>query len=307
MKVDLNNLGDRKFLVVQKVHTVAAFKEMDKTQEFQKLTGHESRMVLAYVIDTNSPAMVVFSNMRSNDITNQFGRQMCPQNFLHVFDTLVKKDRKVDNMKVIERMCKHSRTGPNEITSVLKLCKWSPDRFRCLIDALEVFEVYETRDVSRSGRYGTLLARGEKLSMTNTLFNQLGKCEEKYFLKHSEKVVSGEISLKNLIDENILIIEVRKVASVLSQITGYQSVEKLSRRYPGKFDFEALTAYVGAEVKDGKLNQKAIELERHYQNVKTFSLKSISSPVNFVEISSCDEMSESGSLHVHHQVCPEYS
>jgi len=228
---------------------------MDKTQEFQKLTGHESRMVLAYVIDTNSPAMVVFSNMRSNDITNQFGRKMCPQNFLHVFDTLVKKDKKVDNMKVIERMCKHSRTGPNEITSVLKLCKWSPDGFRCLIDALEVFEVYETRDVSRSGRYGTLLARGEKLSMTNTLFNQLGKCEEKYFLKHSEKVVSGEISLKNLIDENILIIEVRKVASVLSQITGYQSVEKLSRRYPGKFDFEALTAYVGAEVKDGKLNQ----------------------------------------------------
>ena len=110
------------------------------------------------------------------------------------------------------------------------------------------------------------------------------------FLQNSEKVVSGEISLKDLIEENMLIIEVRKVGSVLSQITGYQSVEKLSRKYPGKFDFEALTAYVGAEVKDGKLNQKAIELERHYQNVKRFPLKSIPNPVKFIEISSCDEL-----------------
>ena len=135
----LDNCEEMKYFVVQKVHTVSAFKEMDKLGEFNKLFGHHDRKVLAYIVKTNSPALVHFGNMRANEISSQYASKMCPQNLLHVFASLEKKmEKDIGNKKAVERMAKHSRTGPTEITSVLKLCSWSTEGFRSLISVIEV-------------------------------------------------------------------------------------------------------------------------------------------------------------------------
>ena len=290
-EIDLDNCDDRKYFVVQKVHLISAYKEMDKLGEFEKLFGHHHRKVLAYIINTNSPALVHFSNMRSNEILSQYASKMCPQNLLHVFASLEKKmDKDIGNKKVVERMAKHSRTGPAEITSVMKLCSWSTEGFRSLISVIEVYEVFETRDVTKKGRYGALLANGEKLRMSNSLFNSLAKCDEKFFQENAHQVISGDISLQSLIEENLLRNEIKKISGILSQISGYQSTEKLARKYPNKFEPKVLKAYIGAEIKDGKFNQKALELLHYYEKVLKYPSKEITSPVQFREFGTMDEL-----------------
>ena len=70
----------------------------------------------------------------------------------------------------------------------MKLCSWSTEGFRSLISVIEVYEVFETRDVTKKGRYGALLANGEKLRMSNSLFNSLAKCDEKFFQDTLERI-----------------------------------------------------------------------------------------------------------------------
>ena len=266
-EIDMGNVEEVEFQVVQKVHTLCAFKEMDKTNEFEMLPGHASRNVLVYVINTNSPALVYYGNARANDIAKQHVRTLRPQDLIQVFKSLSDKDGSVNGLKVIERMAKHFRVGINETTSLLKICKWSSLALKCMIDMLEVFEVYETLDVKQGGRYTILLQRGEKLSMANSLLNSLAKCEETFVREHFQAVISKEISLQDLVNNYMHEVEIRKAAAVLSQISGYKSIEQLNLKYGNKFDNEALADYIGAEILMDKMNTQAKLLKKYYNNI----------------------------------------
>ena len=50
---------------------------MDETGDFKNLIGHNNGLILACVIDTNSPSMILFSNLRNNETTSQFAEQVC--------------------------------------------------------------------------------------------------------------------------------------------------------------------------------------------------------------------------------------
>ena len=201
-KFDMKNVENEKFTVVQKIHLLSAFKQMDRTNEFEKLAGHAARNVLVYIINTNSPALVHYGNARANDIAKQHLRTLRPQDLLQIFKSLSDKDGSVNGIKVIERMARHFRVGINETTSLLKLCKWSSSALKCVLDVLEQFEVYETNDVKMSGRITLLLQRGEKLTMANSLFNSLARCEELYVKEHFKSVIFKEISLQQLVKES---------------------------------------------------------------------------------------------------------
>ena len=266
-KVDVNNLETREFFVIQKVHTLMAFKELDKLEEFKNLVGHQGREVLAYVIDTNSTAMMLFSNLRSNEIDSRFVSETCPQQLLSVFHTLRKKDPESDNLKTVERMAKHCRIGPNETYSILKLCKWSVSGMTILLKNIEKYEVYETRDVNFTSRLSDSLSKGKKLKVPNSLFNKLARCDEEFYVRNCFKVTSGELSIRELVDENMRVLDVDKVVSVLNQLSGYQGIERLNTLYPTKFSIEILENFVGADIKCGKKNQKCMELDKHYNKV----------------------------------------
>ena len=79
ISLDLKNVGKTRFLAVQKLHTLQAFKEMEKAGDFSQLTGHKSKTVLCYVLKTNKPELVLYGNMRSNEISSQFCRKTRPQ------------------------------------------------------------------------------------------------------------------------------------------------------------------------------------------------------------------------------------
>ena len=48
--LDLNNVSNRKFLVIQKLHTFSALCELDRKGKFKDLVGHSDRTIMCYVI-----------------------------------------------------------------------------------------------------------------------------------------------------------------------------------------------------------------------------------------------------------------
>ena len=276
---------------MQKIHTYCAYKELDKCGQFEKMSGHKEKKVLCFVVNTSSVALMRYGNIRANDISQKFARKTYPQDLLHVYETLVLKDSTVNSMKVIERMTKLGRVGPNEATSLRKICKWSLPAFRCLMEVVKTFEAYETLDVKSSGNAGNI-SRGEKHCMTNAVFNNLGKVEESYFKENYHQVLSKKISLKTLVDGNIKIKEVEKVYGALGQISGFQTVQALKERFPGKFDQGLVEKFTGAEVLGEKKNLKAKLLEKYYIGVTKQGSSNVESelPVEFVKVESLDDL-----------------
>ena len=290
-RIDVSNLQNQKFVVVQKVHTFSAFLELDKTGEFQKLIGHKSREVLAWIIKTNSPAVTHLANVRCNGIENEFAQPFYPQDLLHIFSSLQAKDSSSNNLKTIERIAKHSRVGYNETTAILKLCKWTPETFTLLIKALELYEGFETLDVTSSGKYGKMLSEGKKLRLTNTLLIQLSKCSETHFSNEYNKLVKMEVSLKNIVEKYLEEVALKKTFSVLSQLAGFESVETICRNFPDKFSNDVMKNFIGADMIDGKKNQKCLELEKYFNDTKAAPDRQVEASVRLINIDSFSVLS----------------
>ena len=287
---DLSNVGELKFMVVQKIHTFLAFEELSKKGEFRKLTGHSSGTVMCCVLNTNSSALIHYGSIRGNEIASKYARRTYPQDLLHVFDSLVKKETRVGALKVVERMSKLSRVGPDESCSIRKLCQWSEVGFSVLMEVINKFEDYETCDLkSASGNVGSI-ARCEKQKMTNAVFNKLAKCDEKHFIRESDKVMTGTISLKSVIEEYQTVVEIEKVFTVLSQLSGFVNKSQILMQYPGKFENAILSKFIGAEIKDGKKNDQASLLSDYWDKSIKKNLDEYVDPVSFEEIDETKEL-----------------
>ena len=173
--VDLKNSSNRKFYCIQKIHTLEAFKSLDKDGKFESLVSHSDRTVVAFVVKTDNSEVVHYGHIRPDAIESNFLKKFQPQQLLHIFSSLTEEGN-VNAFKAIDRMCKLCRVGPNEATSIRKLCKWSKDGFKELIKVLVFFENYESLDVKASGHQGRLF-RGEKMPVSNKLINKLSKVD----------------------------------------------------------------------------------------------------------------------------------
>ena len=265
--VDLSDVDNEKFYCIQKIHTLEAFHKLDKDGgKFEGLTSHGERKVICYVIKTVSSELVHYGHLRPTSIENNFMKKIYPQHILHVFQSLA-VDGNVNACKVVERISRLCRFGANEAASISKLCRWSKEAFSALIRVLQLYEKYETLDVGPSGHQGRL-ARGEKMPMTNKLFNQLGKTDESYFIKGFEKVLAKDISLKYLVEQYGIIISLEKVVAVLSVLAEHKSYDSIKLAHPGKFEHEQIEVFSGAEIKaDKKMNENALRLEKYYKAV----------------------------------------
>ena len=280
--LDLKNAGQTKFFAVQKLHTLQALKNLEKTGEFSKLFGHEDDSVFCFVLNTNKPEMLLYGNQRSNDISSQFTRKTRPQDLMNYFHSLMLRSSKPKAMKVVERMAKLSLIGPDEITAVSKMCQWSMAGVSALMEFMEAFENYQTLDVKPSG-HQSRLGRGEKMTMTNVLFKRLGKCSEQYFVNNYQKVLDRSLSLKMMLDGFEEMIKVQKVCGVLSVLAGNESYTTIKEKYPVKFDYETLKNFVGANIKGQAKNAEAKHLEEYYISVTNDLDEAVEIPVTFEE------------------------
>ena len=289
---NLREVGKQKFLVVQKIHTFLAFVEIGKRGEFNKLTGHSSGKVLCYVLNTNSSALIHYGNFRANEIANKHGRKTYPQDLLHVFENLVVKESRAGAFKVVERMSKLSRVGPDESTSLRKLCLWSEEGFKILMKVINKFEDFETSDLkTATGNVGSI-NRCEKQKMIHSVFNKLAKCGEKYVMSESDKVLEGKMSLKTLVESYQTLVDIEKTFAVLSQISGYVGKHKLLVDFPGKFDSERMVKYSGAEIINGEPNTQASLLRDYWKKVNKDKYAEYEEPVSFVEVNGLKQLQE---------------
>jgi hypothetical protein len=265
--VDLRNVKNQKFFVVQKIHAVEAWKELQKSGEFKQLPSHQNGTVLCFVLRTSSSGIIHYGNVRSNDIQNQFSKDTtAPQDMLRIYQSLCEKDSPSIALKCVERMARLSRIGPNEITAIRKLCNWSPESFAALMKVITQYELYQTMDVKPKGHQNRL-AQGLKMNLTNVMFKMLGKVEEEFFMNWCVQILNSESSLKCCVDEFENLNKVEKVSSILSVIAEYKPYEDIKREHPGKFLPDKLKEYVGAEIKNGEKNEEAKQLEKYYKRV----------------------------------------
>ena len=287
-KIDMKN---QKFFVVQKVKFLKAMKDLDKSGEFRKLYGHRNGEVLCYILKSNSSELIQYGNMTENFVSGQFSRKTLPQDIFHHFNCLLQMDDSVKALKVVDRMSRLCCIGPEDICAMLKICKWSSSGFSKFIQVLRKYESYQTSDVSSTRGLQTRIAHGEKLNVSNLLLRLLGKCTEAYFVEHCSKVIDGQLSLRQLAENNAEALAVEKTYEVLSKIADYQSVDILRRLHPGKFEDENMMQYKGAVYNDRGKNLKAKELEKYYNFVVNGPVaKSFDTPVDFKIVTSVEEI-----------------
>ena len=287
--VDLNDTSNRKFYCIQKIHTLEAFKSLDKDGKFESLVAHCDRTVVAFVVKTDNSAVVHYGHIRADAIESNFFKKFQPQQLLHIFRSLTEEGNE-NSFKAIDRMCKLCRVGPNEATSIRKLCKWSKDAFKELIKVLVIFEKYETLDVKASG-HQSRVTRGEKMPVPNKLINKLSKVDENYFVDGCGKILEKKISLKSLVDGYEIVAGMKKVAAVLSVVAKHKSYETIQQQFPGKFELDKLEPFIGAEVKEGKMNESASRLKKYYNAVVSDS-DSPSPDIDMVEFKDFDDLKE---------------
>ena len=271
---------NRKYFVVQKVNCFKAFQELDKTGEFSQLPGHRHRKVLCYVLNNNKPELMLYGNARENYITGQFAKRTHPQDLLHFFDSLTKKDTTVKALKVVQRMAKLCCIGTEECFAMEKLCKWSRIGFNALMEVIERYELFQTLDVKKTG-HQQRLERGERLNIPNVVLKMLGKCSEDFFLKHHTKVLGCNISLKDLTENFKEEMEIEKVYRVLKTISG-EDLTSLDEKYPGKFEFQKMKQFIGAVITSKQKNLKAVQLQKYLEQIELSGGEDIESPVKFV-------------------------
>ena len=287
---DLTNVKNQKFVVVQKVHTVAAFKELDKEGKFNKLISHRNRTVPCYVLRISSSGLIHYGNQRANNIQYEFSRKTVPQDLLRTFQSLRLKDGEKNSLETVERMAKLARIGPNECCALRKLCNWSTTASTALMLVINQYERYETLDVKQKGHQGRL-SRGEKMTIPNVLFKQLGMLDESYFLSVHNKILTDECSLKACVVNFQEFMEVDKVASALTIISGYDKYDSIIEENPGKFEVDLLKPFIGAEVtKDGQKNLKAVMLEKYYEAVIAGDSECSDDNVKYVEVAEIDNL-----------------
>ena len=256
-----------KFVAVQKIHLVAAFKKLDKEGKFATLRGHSRRTVPCYVLNISGSGLIHYGNMRANDIGSQFSRETMPQDLLRTFYALSSKEGSESAQKVIDRMASLAKIGLKEISALKKLCNWTNPNLAALMEVLSWYERYESMDPKPKG-YQQSLAQGKKMIMPRVLFRQLGKINEQFFFENYQKILKNESSLKTCLDDFELCNKMDKVTAALSMLAEYKPYENLKLEYPGKFEFENLKHFFGADIKkDGVKNKEAIELQIYFEKV----------------------------------------
>ena len=291
---EVKNVQSCKYYVVQKIGCLKAFKELDKTEEFTTLYGHRKGTVLCYILGSNRQDLMQYGNQRENFITGQFARRTLPQDLLHHFQSLSKKDSSVNAIKVVERMSRLCCIRPDECTALDKLCKWSREGFAALMEVVDKYEVYGTLDVKMTGNQQAL-ARGDKFAIPNVLLRLVAKCPEEFFLAKYEQVLNRSLSLKDLALEYQETLEIDKVYKALVVIANHERLETLLEQHPGKFESQQMKDYVGAVINKNTKNEKAFQLKNYYESVVSND-KDFVNPVVFECIESVVEGIESNDV-----------
>ena len=207
-----------------------------------------------------------YGNARGNYISSSYIHKNHPQDLLSVYQLLSLKEGPSFATEVVSRMAKLNKFRPEEISSIAKICEWPKNSFDKVLEVFRSFEKYETVDVNKKAN-AKKIVRGDKLTLSNVLFNKLAKCNETRVRGSCDKVLRKEISFESMIESCHQSVKTAKVLDVLKQVSGFKSTEELTTNFPEITSPEILSKYVGAEIRGDKLNTSAVLLKEYWKRL----------------------------------------
>ena len=145
---------------------------------------------------------------------------------------------------------------------MLDLCSWQDEQFQQLLEVVEKYECYETGD-AREKVKSTVhvsqvkMSKGELMTMPNRLLAKLSKVNPEYFMKVSDSLKSGSISLRAVVEMYEKDKERHKVLLQIEAISG-KSFQTLKGLFRDHFSQTTIDTFIGATEKNDKGNQLKI-------------------------------------------------
>ena len=232
---DRSNLANNKYVVVSGNHSLAALQKLDAKGEMRELVSLSDGAIPCYIVNTQSPTVLCYGNIRSNDLASKFVRPPRCEDLLFVYDNLKKLLVKAgEAFEAVTRYAKLLSMGADAITAIKKLCFWRQDSFDSLLSVIGLYEKYETTDAKYEGNTSRLL-KGETLPIPKNLFLKLAKVDMTFFDENVAGIMTKEFSLKDLVENYRRFQENLKTVKVICLLSKYQSIENLRLQFPGKF------------------------------------------------------------------------
>ena len=286
-------LRDNSYHVVQGIHSILALKALDKVDKLKCLPGLQFKRIHAIIINTTNPALLNYGNLRGNDLSSKFVSKPRIQDLIYVLESLSKYYGKTPKaLEVTTRYAKSFAFGAEDLTALKKLSQWSAGALSKLVETLQKYENYQTRDAKVKGNQGRL-QRGEKMPMPKVLFYKLSKCLSDYIESNIDQVLEKKVSLKELVDNFAVHGEREKTFKSLTQISNFDNVKELTETYPDKFTPEVLDSYSGAEMRGSNKNTKFVLLEQYFKSViNDDAKKGDSASVEYEELDNISKFGE---------------
>ena len=261
---------DDKFWVVHGAHRMEAMKKLDVMNKKKEVSGFpKDRTILCYILKVNAPSLTNYINIKCNDLASNFQSRASNEALFFVYKGLLEstKDPK-ESMEIIEKICYSRHLGANELTVYRKVAEWPVSVLGQLISVLDMFQTYQTRDATARG-VRAKLKRREANNLTTAMFRQLGSCSAEFFKDNYERVLSNEMSLKELLVEsdhaNRTAIDEKKVVSCAG---GVDDIDSLKLKFPDKFNPEVIKQFSGAEISGRKRNVQGQRLKNYMKSVE---------------------------------------
>ena len=128
------------------------------------------------------------------------------------------------------------------------------------------------------------------MALTNVLFKMLAKVNDEDFLAEHEKILNSECSLKAFIEEDNTHKQVEKVSSVLSILADYKPIESIRQEQPGKFEYNQLKKYIGADIKNGVNNEQAVLLDAYFKQAVDNTEDGQDDTINVIDFMEYDDI-----------------
>ena len=286
---DLNGEADV-YYVVHGSHRWAAMKLLEQRGLLSKLPGMVDKKVACFVIKKATAVVTNYCNLRSNDLAAEYQSNPRIYQIIFVYLGLLKCSKDpYQSQNDITKICHSRRVHQDDIAAIQKICQWSESGLNKLSAVLEKYQNYTTSDVAAKGDR-TALRRRESKKMTQSMFRALGRVGEDMFEENYEKVLSNDMSLKSLVDQNESHLLLQKTERNAVLAAGVGSAEELRTKYPQRFEPNTLRNYLGAEVYGKKANMQGDNLRSYVKSVKSGT--EYQCPV---KLDSCENILEIGS------------
>ena len=266
--VDLKNIHEQKFHVVHGVHSFLAMQNLHAKGLYSKLLGVKNDCVLSFVVNLPSQAAGHnYANVRNNQIDSKHPGKPGIHTLVYIYKKLKQEYHDANQAtEAIESIARLMRAPAEDLSAIRKICFWSDEALKILVEVLTRYEKYATLDAFEQNSSGSMKS-GKPLKLNKEVFRKIAKCDVKFFVQNAKSILDKEASLITVIEESEKAFDKEKAKSSLLQLSQYKDIATVSVRYPDKFTPEIMKKYAGAEVMGKNRNNAGDRLESYYKSV----------------------------------------